>query len=297
MNDQIYIAKNTIVALVSTASLMIGFAGPARAQGITVKAVKGDLDKNQADEALWKDTKAETIAMMAQPMTMPRPVKTTTPEINVRAIHNGTLAAFQIRWKDPEPNEGGKLGTFSDAVAIQFPVKEGDPPAVFMGSKDQPVQIIHWRAQFQVDAEKGVRKISDHYPNQTTDIYPYEYKAVNAEGKDKNYKEEWRQTYQHAVAAGNPQSAAKVNGIDEIRAEGFSTSAVVAGSKATAHGIWKDGEWVVTITRPMKQTDALTFAAGGSTSIAFAVWQGGKDEVAGRKSLTMAWTPLTFEKQ
>lgn len=35
---------------------------------------------------------------------------------------------------------------FSDACAIQFPLKSTDKPSLAMGEKNKPVYIIHWKA-------------------------------------------------------------------------------------------------------------------------------------------------------
>ncbi|WP_232502330.1 ethylbenzene dehydrogenase-related protein [Aeropyrum camini] len=62
--------------------------------------------------------------------------------------------------------------------------------------------------------------------------------------------------------------------------------AQVWGSSA----VYKDGKWMVLLYRPTGSIHELvpTLVPGSETSVAFAVWQGGKAEVGGKKS-TSAW--------
>ncbi len=265
--------------------------GTAANADIVAKNVSADLTKApQVD--IFKDAKEETISLMAQPMAVPRPASTTTDKVFVKAVHNKDWIAFFLRWQDSEKSEAGRLGTYSDAIALQFPVKDHKaPPPVFMGAKANPVHIYHWRAQYQVDKEKGVRSMKDLYPNMTVDMYPMEFPDM---GTLHEVDEGKKEIYSYGKAAGNPQSYLK-KGVDELLAEGFGSSSVVENVNADAQGVWKDGQWQVVITRPLKREGASVLPAGNSTFLAFAVWQGGKDEVGSRKSVTMSWTPLLIE--
>ena len=119
---------------------------------LSVKKVSADFSKLEISGAFWKEALEQEIVLVAQPMISPRPQKTMTEKIYIKALHNGEWVAFLLRWKDQELSDAPKLGKFSDAVALQFPVKSNEtPPPIFMGSKDQPVHILHWRAQYQKD--------------------------------------------------------------------------------------------------------------------------------------------------
>ncbi len=273
------------------ATAFILFYGTAANADIVAKNVSADLTKAPQVE-VFKDAKEETISLMAQPMAVPRPASTTTDKVFVKAVHNKDWIAFLLRWQDSEKSEAGPLGTYSDAVALQFPVKDHKaPPPVFMGAKANPVHIYHWRAQYQVDKEKGVRSMKDLYPNMTVDMYPMEFPDM---GTLHEVDEGKKEIYSYGKAAGNPQSYLK-KGVDELLAEGFGSSSVVENVNADAQGVWKDGQWQVVITRPLKREGASVLPAGNSTFLAFAVWQGGKDEVGSRKAVTMSWTPLLIE--
>lgn len=259
---------------------------------VIAKSVDADLSKYSDDPSLWKDAKIEKVELMRQPMVPPMPKTTTTAALRVQAIHDGKWIAFRLRWADPTRDEAGKLGEFSDAVAIQFPAKEGPPPPIPMGAPDSPVHIFHWRAQYQRDAEKGRKEIKDIYPNMSADIYPMEF---SDNGSITTITEESREQYAHGRAAGNPQAFPKT-GVDEIMALGFGTSSVVESKENWGKGFWKNKEWTVVIARKMNRADASVLEPGKESNLGFAVWQGQAGEVGARKSVTMIWTPLKIEK-
>lgn len=266
-------------------------------QAAPIKSLHVEIDLSKLAEqnpkewnAAWERADEDTVNLMAQPMAIPRPKTTLTPQIKVRSIHNDKWIAFQLSWADEDKNEAGRLGEFSDAVAIQFPIKDNNsPPLVFMGAKDNPVHIFHWRAQYQLDKKHGLRSMRDLYPNMNPDMYPLEFKE---EGYLTGLTDEKREVFSHGRAAGNPQSYIK-KGIDEIFAEGFGTSSVIQNVEAIAHGFWqKKKGWTVFISRPLKRENGSMLEIGKNSFVAFAVWQGGKQEVGSRKSVTMSWVPL-----
>lgn len=258
---------------------------------IEVATSSKDLSGIQSDIALWKDVKQAVVSLTAQPMTLPKPKATNTAQIVVQAIHDGKFIQLRLQWSDPDKSEAGPLGKYSDAVAVQFPAIDGNPPPVFMGAKGQPVHIFHWKAQYQKDIERGRKEeITDIYPNANMDMYTMDYKDY---GKLHEISESAKRQYMPGQAAGNPQSYSK-RGIDEILAEGFGTSAVMEQHHSTAFAEWKNGTWTVIITRPLQYKKGSTLKLSGKNYIAFAVWQGGKEEIGSRKSLTMMWVPLIF---
>jgi hypothetical protein len=246
-----------------------------------------DADVSKADPtaAYWQEMQPGLITMMAQPMVAPRPETTTTEHLEVMALSDGKSVSFRLRWKDTELSEGGRPGEQSDAVALEFPVATDHLPPVMMGAKDDPVHLFHWRAQYQRDMERGKPEIKDLYPNASIDMYPMDFKEAPGGSADD------KQSFSPGLAVGNPQSYSKT-GLDEIIAEGFSTSSVEEGHGGTAKGVWKDGYWTVAISRPLAIDGGNSLSVGGTSALAFAVWQGGAGEVASRKCVTMTWLPL-----
>lgn len=272
--------------------LMINISVYALAD-ISVSKVNGDLSKDPFSAEFWKGQKDQVVSMMAQPMTVPRPKVAETTTVKVSAIHDGKWIAWRISWADPEKSEGGKLGEFSDAIALQFPVKSNEvPPPIMMGGKDDPVHIFHWRYMYQLDAEQGQKTIEQIYPNMAPDMYPLDFKS---KGNFKEASQEQKDAFIGGKAAGNPQSFAK-SGVDEIFAEGFGSSAVIENPESVGKGTWKNNEWTVIIARPLVHKGGSELQPGGKSFVSFAAWQGGKDEVGSRKAVTMLWTPFIIEK-
>ncbi len=270
--------------------LSVFWCGVTYAEDYSVNKITADLSKvSDASASYWKDVPEMKINLLAQMMVKPKPIKAETKDINVQAVHDGKFIAFRLRWADKEKSEAGKLGEFSDAVALQFPVLDNEnPPPIFMGIKGNPVHMFHWRAQYQYDEEHGKKTIKDIYPNLSSDMYPNEFVD---RGFLKEATQESKDMFSSGKAAGNPQSSAK-KAVDEMMAEGFGTSVVIEDRDSIAYGDWKNGEWTVVISRALKRANGSVLESGKKSAFGLAVWQGGKDEVGARKALTMIWTPF-----
>jgi Ethylbenzene dehydrogenase len=252
---------------------------------LVAQTVAVDLSKPEPDAVYWDRVVGGTVTLMGQPMINPRPEATTTDTVQVQALHDGTRVAFRLRWKDSEVSEAGHLAKFSDAIALEFPQQADSLPPVMMGAVGLPVSLYHWRAQYQRDEEHGKPTIEQLYPNASIDMYEHEYKTAPVGSKDAAEK------YSPAKTLGNPQAYPK-KAVDVIVAEGFSSTAVQDNDGAAARGEWKDGYWTVVISRPLRSPVGGELKPGATSYIAFAAWQGGKNEVASRKCVTMAWVPL-----
>jgi hypothetical protein len=270
-------------------------AAAAAPSEYAVHKVDADLSKPpQPDAGYWTGVPETEVNLLAQMMVNPKPAKAQTEKLKVRIVHNGKYVAFRLRWSDKEKSEAGRVGEFSDAVALEFPVLDhAAPPPIFMGSIGNPVHVFHWRAQYQHDEEFGKKTMKEIYPNLNSDMYPNEFAD---RGSLKPATEGQIETFSPAKAEGNPQSYRK-KAVDEIQAEGFGTSVVTPGGNSTGRGEWKDGEWVVVISRALDCPGDAAISAAKSSAFGAAVWQGGADEVGSRKSLTMAWTRFRIEEK
>jgi hypothetical protein len=268
---------------------------PFTSEALVIYKTEANLSKAAEDLKLWSKVKTEKIELIAQPAVAPRPKVVTTEAADLQALTDGKWIAFRMTWKDSENSEGGKLGTFSDGVALQFPVKAAeDPPSIMMGDVGNPVHIIHWKNAFQHDAEKGMKRIKDIYPNMAVDMYPMEY---HNGGKFPKFTKEQVNTYSHGRAAGNPQASPKLRGVDEIFAEGFGSSQVIETVEAYGKGNWEKGRWSVVIARPLETKAGSKLDSTKKNFLGVAIWQGGKHEVGARKSLTINWIDLEWEKR
>lgn len=265
----------------------------AFAQDYSVKRVSSDLsDATKIASDIWEAAPEVAVSLLPQMMVKPKPAKAETEIVKTQILHDGKFIAYRLRWVDKEKSEAGKLGEFSDAIALEFPVKDNEnPPPIFMGFKDNPVHIFHWRAQYQYDEEQGKKGVKDIYPNMSSDMYPLEF---SDNGSLKGITDEKRETFVAGKAAGNPQSSPK-RSVDEVMAEGYGSSAVTEDHDSSAHGVWQKGTWTVVITRALKRPKGSVLEIGKTSAFGIAVWQGGKDEVGSRKSITMQWTPFKLE--
>lgn len=260
-----------------------------------VRRVGEDLSRVPAPAAAyWAGVPEIEIGLLAQMIAKPGPGEARTGKVRLQAVHDGRHIAFRLRWSDPEPSEAGKVGEFSDAAALQFPVLDNAvPPPIFMGAPGNPVHLFHWRAQYQRDEVAGMKSIQDIYPNLHSDIYPNEFPD---RGRLRPATEAELETFSTGRAAGNPQSYPK-RAVDEMMAEGFGASAAIPGNRSLGRGEWKDSAWTLVISRPLACPQGSVLEAGKSSALGLAVWQGGAGEVGSRKSITMVWSPFRLEEK
>jgi DMSO reductase family type II enzyme heme b subunit len=102
----------------------------------------------------WQQVPAETVELVPAPMEMqPNGFIQAqlggreygkTPLIEAQSVHDGDTLAVRLRWPSERPFNGGREG-FPDGAAIAFPIR-GEPALWSMGTDDEPVQFIQWRA-------------------------------------------------------------------------------------------------------------------------------------------------------
>lgn len=252
--------------------LLLLVSAPVTAQEIPVSFVTLDdafFEKPDPFAAQWSTVAAQKITLLPQNITTPSVYQTSVSSLNVKTIHNGKWLAVLLVWDDPTKDIHVSHDHFSDACAIQFPVKDANVTSPFMGSQDAPVTIIHWKAIWQNDVEKGYQKVADLYPNTWIDSDRF--------GKS------------IAIDAKNPiaHPERKVP-VEELMAKGFGTLTSQSTQDALGWGVWKNRQWHVVISRKMKTMDA--------TAIAFALWEGGHQDVGARKNYA-PWIPFTVEKK
>ena len=84
-----------------------------------------------------------------------------------------------------------------------------------------------------------------------------------------------------------------------VRAHGIGTVEDSEKSRIVARSDWKEGTWRVVLSRPLavanQKGETVQLAAGGSTKVAFAVWEGASGERAGIKAFSKQWRELTLE--
>jgi hypothetical protein len=294
---------------------ILGTFSGAEVPGPEVKSVFVDKDiPIDPTDSMWQNVQGVEISVMGQNITIPILFNPTVSSINVQSINNGTWIGWRLEWKDPSKSDSAlATDNFRDAVAISLPTTTGRT-FVAMGGPGTPVNILHWKADWQADVDLGrYLDRQDAYPNMAYDLY------VGAKNGTEGYNafqgvvggyhdsnevrvpvEQVNKMYLPGYAAGNSFSqrdAPRQTPIEELVAEGFGTLTSQKTQGSYGKGVWNNGVWQVTIVRPMLTGDMsdAQLQPGEKTNIAFAVWDGGNREVDGRKSVAL-WHTLMIEQ-
>lgn len=146
------------------------------------KLIEGEISLNP-DDPLWNTVDYADIPMSGQVTLPPRNQTHSVDLMSVRTVYNGKEIGFHLEWGDrfkntthedtPEapkkeansyetypvlyPVENRPPGPYRDGVAIQMAVKIPDSPELpyfIMGQPGKPVNLWHWKADWNEDAAK-----------------------------------------------------------------------------------------------------------------------------------------------
>lgn len=250
---------------------------------------------NPLDPA-WNQIASVEIPVEKQLNSEPTLEQLTVSKINVQAARDDLRYVWRISWPQPEPCYKSNVGEFSDAVAIQFPMKDGAPYT--MGGPGMPVTMLYWKSLWQKDVDEGFQDVTDVYPNSWNDFYWFA-SATNPQPIATGFENDASHQYMAGITVGNPMSdAARTKPLEEMSAHGFGTTTHTAGTASNARGVWQDGFWYVVIDRPISSGDPLIARFNENPNqqlIAFAVWDGNSQNRGGRKHLTN-WIPMRIQK-
>jgi hypothetical protein len=277
----------TRLAIALALALLAGAGSAAAETTIAAARIQGSGPINDPLGAHWRQARPVSVAMLPQTVTLPHNDHPAIKEMAVRAVHNGGWIAFLIEWRDPTLSDKVILDNFGDQVAVQLPVDAGTTaPSPMMGNAGGRVNIMQWRAAFQHDIEHGPPTVKSLYPYAWADVYPDEVLGATD-----------ARPYSGALGLENPISRGRATPVLDQMAEGWGSMTVKPDQHALGKGVWRNGTWRVVITRPMVSDDqnAPRLAPGGRTIAAFAVWEGGKNEVGARKAWS-AWTPVLLAR-
>lgn len=222
------------------------------------------------------------------------------PVIDVQAVHDGQTLALRLSWSDETHDLHAVTSErFEDAVAVEF--YQGDEePFVGMGGPNAPIDLWFWDADRQSPVD-----VEQQYPNAVVDIYPFHETQVDTAEGDRLLAatESQPPISLPAVAIGNPIVPVR----DDPNSGG---SSLTAGGPQTitfrmpnnraveAHGRWDDGRWTVMLKRALEapgDDGGISFAPDQRISVAFAVFNGAKNDRDGQKLITV-WNDLTLDK-
>lgn len=235
----------------------------------------------------WDDAPEHVARMIPQDLVEPRVLAPTTPEVKVRALSDGTSVAFRLEWADAEKSDAPGPARMVDACAVQIPEKrEKELPEPQMGQPGKPVQVTYWRADWQASVDGRGDTIRDLYPNAAIDHYPFQAKPLEA---NPQAQKEMEKRYAPARALGNARSGPRAAPVEQLAAEGPGTLAPAPSQGENGKGVYGQGAWRVVIRRKAPQG----WGPGERTAVAFAVWQGSRQEAGARKMRT-GWIGLLW---
>ena len=145
--------KKWVLAVTAALALAIAFTGAgvimatSQVNVINVPYVNGQIPLDPGSQ-LWAQAEKTQVPLVAQLSTYPTSIDVKARSLKFATAYNGTHFAIYMEWDDQSKDveDPTQLNQFSDAVAVQFPAKEGEEPYVCMGDTASPVNIVLWKA-------------------------------------------------------------------------------------------------------------------------------------------------------
>jgi len=268
----------------------------ASSQGVTLVAteVTGDLPVADPESRVWGKASAIFVPLSAQNVARPMLLETRVKTLIVRALYNRSQIALLVEWADDTQDDSMvRVQDFRDAVAVQFPLVEGQP-FFCMGQQGSDVNIWHWKADWQADIAAR-QDMETLYPNMHVDQYPFADPSAGLTAGPDTYSDS---NYLPALASDNLFAAAgHLSPVEDVIAGGFGSLTAQPGESQNVqgYGVWAEGRWRVVFSRALTspETEDAQFAPGKVYSVAFAAWDGANGERNGQKS-TSQWVSLQF---
>jgi hypothetical protein len=258
---------------------------------IALQVTKVPLEPSASE---WAAASASDISMDPQNITTPRIQEAGVKSLRARALYDAERVGILVEWTDANKQEEiGTVASFRDAVAIQFPSQPDKPIPYFgMGGPGTPVTIYQWKSDWQLGPKKDV---DEAYPNMMSDVYPFSGVPAGKIPETSDYKEKGDVTYVTAWKAGNPLADLELQAktsVEKLTAEGFGTAATAKQQDGQGKGEWANGAWRTVISLPRNQ-GGFTIADGQLLPLAFAAWDGSRQERNGRKAFS-TWNELSI---
>ena len=243
------------------------------------------------DSGIWRLASPVNLHLMPLWWRSNRP-----EEVTVRALHDGNDIALLMVWSD-ETNDHTAMRPqdFRDAAAIEFSLA-ADAPFFAMGERGKAVNIWMWKSERQADLEPAFQELEKIYPNMGIDSYPNLLKSPLEQQHRNALTLDADRTFVTGWGAGNIVSdPQRKSPAEDLSAQGFGTLKARPRIDQTvdAKGIYGEGSYRVMFRRKFKAEgkDSVTFQAGKTVPVAFAVWNGSAGDRDGKKSVTI-WQEL-----
>jgi hypothetical protein len=246
---------------------------------------------------IWDRTLVVYIELAGQTTAPPPRPKPFVPTVRVAALHDRSTLAVRIEWSDPHPPDDKTIAVdaFRDACAVLLGPETDDAAVRFMGTPDVPVTLLHWKADWQRDLERGYQGLETQFPNATFDYYPPLTPAAESVEVPDDYEAHDATQWLPGYHVGNPISQmTKTSAVEKLVARGFGSATTQPTQNAEGHGVWRDDRWRVVIKRPLEGVDdeEITLVPGSMYSMAVAVWSGWSGDAGGHKSPSKALLSL-----
>lgn len=275
------------------------FARVAKAQKASLIAKRVDQVPNDPEDNLWQSADTLEVPLAPQAVVKPRTYEASVKGVTARALYDEQRLAFLLEWDDigREVTIGG-VDSFRDAVALQFPSEPANGTPYFgMGELNNSVTIYHWKADWQFAREHDV---DEEFPNMVVDWYPFSGRGPGEMAQASDYgKEGAEKVFHTSWWAGSTLADSVLQAktpVEKLTAEGFGTikSVDVEKQDGLGKGVWKGSVWKTVISIPRTQ-DKFSFERGKTIPVAFAGWDGGRQERGGEKAIS-TWYFLSLEK-
>ncbi len=258
--------------------------GPGDVRAVRVPRVPVD----EPDSDVWGRTPPKTVELAPQQIALPHKARPSVGQIEVRAIHDGTRIGFRIDWDDSDVHDlTVRVDDFRDACAVLLAAGGGDETVRTMGTPDSAATLLHWKADWQRDLDRGRAGLDDAYPNRSVDVYPPLVGTAPQDVSIDDYEAAGATEWLPGTHVDNPNSAAtRTTAVEKIVANGFGTSTTTATQNASGRGVRHGTTWRVTVAKPLAADDdgETAITPGSVATCAFAIWSGAAGDAGGRKS-------------
>jgi hypothetical protein len=220
--------------------------------------------------------------------------------VNVKVASDGKTIAFRLEWEDATKDDGAlHVSKFGDAAAVQFAMDPASDPFFGMGDTSFSVNIWQWKSWWENDLSRYAG-VNSAFPKNAADFYPFDVagRSTAEYFVSKDSAKTLSMSWNAGWGSGNLLSAqSRESSVEDLNAKGFGTltSQGATGQNVTGKGIWKDGSWVVVLTRSFASPEVndVTLRLNSTIPVAFAVWDGNLGDRNGQKMVTN-WHKLTI---
>jgi len=235
----------------------------------------------------WTRSPGMSVTLGPQNIALPNRANPVVPEIAVRAVHDGRLIGFLLAWGDVDESDTTvRVQDFRDACAVLIGNGDGDQAIRAMGTKDSPVVLLHWKADWQRDMDDGVQGEAQVYPNRSIDVYPPLQLDVPRDVTADDYRKANATQWLPGLHVGNPLAAdTRTTCVEKLVAAGFGTATHAENQDALGRGERAGRGWRVVLAAPLAgAVGEPVLQPGRAYTCAFALWSGGTRDAGGRKS-------------